>query len=139
MNKSSRLQTVFAATLAVFAASHAHAADPVTTGVVIRGVTLTGPAGAPGTATGKVCDFSGEEVNQAGRLTGASVNCRAGGNLGNTLVGLPARFNAYCSVKAPVKSARTIVAPLRDNANHCDLSGITIKDATGQFGGAVWR
>ncbi len=30
----------------------------VTTGVVIRGVTIGGPAGAPGTPTGKTCDFS---------------------------------------------------------------------------------
>ncbi|MDL2410736.1 protein rhiC [Rhizobium calliandrae] len=112
---------------------------PVETGVVIRGVTLPGPIGAPGTSTGKTCEFSGEPVDPSGRMEGASVNCRPNGNLGNTLPGLPARFNAYCMIKAPVKSARLIQAPRSENANHCDLSGITRKDATGQFGGAVWR
>jgi hypothetical protein len=72
-------------------------------------------------------------------MTGASVNCRPGGNLATTLPGLPGRFDAYCIINAPVKSARVIQAPMPDNANHCDLSGITPKDATGQFKGAVWR
>ncbi|POF31772.1 protein rhiC [Roseibium marinum] len=112
---------------------------PVTSGVVIRGVTLGGPRGVAGTSTGKQCDFSGEEVNQSGRMTGASVNCRPGGNLANTLAGLPARFDAYCAINAPVKSARLIQAAVPGNANHCDLSGITPKDATGQFKGAIWR
>lgn len=31
------------------------AAKPVETGVVIRGVTLAGPVGNPGTSTGKTC------------------------------------------------------------------------------------
>lgn len=115
------------------------AAKPVETGVVIRGVTLAGPVGNPGTSTGKTCDFSGEPVDPSGRLEGASVNCRPSGNRANTLPGLPARFNAYCVINAPVKSARLIQAARPDNANHCDLSGITPKDATGQFGGAVWR
>ncbi|MGG7539856.1 protein rhiC [Rhizobium sp. Nf11,1] len=134
--------------LAVTAAQTVAAADhhkakigvnPVTTGVVIRGVTLAGPVGAPGTPTGKTCDFSGEPVDPSGRMEGASVNCRPNGNLANTLLGLPARFNAYCMIQAPVKSARLIQASRPDNANHCDLSGITPKDATGQFRGAVWR
>ncbi|SCB39910.1 hypothetical protein GA0061100_12120 [Rhizobium hainanense] len=112
---------------------------PVDTGVVIRGVTLSGPVGAPGTSTGKTCDFSGEPVDPSGRMLGASVNCKPSGNLATTLPGLPARFNAYCVIKAPVKSARVLQASVPDNPNHCDLSGITPKDATGQFGGAVWR
>ncbi|GLS37251.1 hypothetical protein GCM10010869_28440 [Mesorhizobium tianshanense] len=112
---------------------------PVTTGVVIRGVTIGGAPGAPGTPTGRTCDFSKEEVGPDGRMTGASVNCRPGGNLGNTMPGLPTRFDAYCIINAPVKSARVIQSTLPDNANHCDLSGITPKDATGQFKGAVWR
>ncbi len=112
---------------------------PVETGVVIRGVTLAGPVGAPGTSTGKTCDFSGEPVNPSGRMEGASVNCRPNGSFATTLPGLPARFNAYCMIKAPVKSARVLQASVPDNPNHCDLSGITPKDATGQFGGAVWR
>ncbi|TQX84480.1 MULTISPECIES: protein rhiC [Rhizobium] len=112
---------------------------PVETGVVIRGVTLTGPKGQPGSSTGKTCDFSGEAVNQSGRMEGASVNCKPNGNFATTLPGLPQRFDAYCVIKAPVKSARLLQAPVPDNPNHCDLSGITPKDATAQFGGAVWR
>ncbi|RUV77972.1 protein rhiC [Mesorhizobium sp. M1A.F.Ca.IN.020.30.1.1] len=112
---------------------------PVTTGVVIRGLTIGGLPGAPGTSTGRTCDFSNEEVGPDGRMTGASVNCRPDGNLGNTIPGLPARFDAYCVINAPVKSARVIQAPVSGNANHCDLSGITPKDATSQFKGSVWR
>lgn len=136
-----RAGTAMAAALAVIGlcASWPAMAEVVTTGKVIRGVTLPGPAGPAGTSTGKTCDFSGEEVNQSGNMTGASVNCRANGTLPQVLVGLPVRFNAYCAITAPVKSARLITAPVPGNANHCDLSGITPKDATGQFGGAVWR
>ncbi|MGB3313955.1 MAG: hypothetical protein WBB85_06050 [Albidovulum sp.] len=112
---------------------------PVTTGVVIRGVTIGGPAGAAGTTTGTTCSFGREEVDINGRILGASVNCRPGGNLANTLQGLPLRFDAYCVINAPVKSARLIEADVPDNPNHCDLSGITPKDAEGQFKGAVWR
>ncbi|WP_234889851.1 protein rhiC (plasmid) [Agrobacterium vitis] len=139
MNTNYIFHAAFAATLAMLSASPVHATDPVTTGVVIRGVTLSGPAGAAGTPTGKTCDFSGEDVTQAGKMTGASVNCLPNGNLDNTIKGLPTRFNAYCVIKAPVKSARTIQAAVTGNKNHCDLSGISIKDATVQFGGAVWK
>jgi hypothetical protein len=113
-------------------------AGEVTTGKVVRGVTLAGGGGA-GTSTGKTCDFGGEDVDQGGKMTGASVNCRADGTLQQVLPGLPTRFNAYCVINAPVKSARMITASVPGNANHCDLSGITPKDATGQFGGSVWR
>ncbi len=114
--------------------------QPVTSGAVIRGVTLAGPAGAAGTSAGPTtCDFSGEEVNQTGQMTGASVNCGANGTLQQNIVGLPARFNAYCATNAPPAGARLIPAPLPDDARHCDLSGITPKDATAQFGGAKWR
>ncbi|EXJ14534.1 hypothetical protein [Imhoffiella purpurea] len=114
--------------------------NPVTTGAMIRGITLQGPAGASGTSTGRTCDFSKEEVDQAGRLTDASINCKPGGTTQQVLVGLPGRFNAYCViVSGGVKSGRVIQAPVGDDANHCLLSGVTIKDATQQFGGAVWR
>lgn len=112
---------------------------PVKTGVVIRGVTVGGPAGASGTKTGTVCNFSQEEVGIDGRMLGASVNCRPNSDLAQTLPGLPARFDAYCVMNAPVKSARVIQADVPGNPNHCDLSGITPKDATGQFKGAIWR
>lgn len=124
--------------LATSVPAFADGKKPVTTGMVIRGVTLPG-AGASGTSTGKNCDFSGEETDHAGNMTGASVNCQAGGNTQQVLVGLPQRFNAYCVTKAPVKSARVLTDPQTGNDNHCDLSGITPKDATGQFKGAVWR
>jgi hypothetical protein len=112
---------------------------PVTSGAVIRGVTLPPPASGTGTSTGKTCDFSGDPVDQHGRLEGSSVNCAPGGTLPQNLVGLPARFNAYCVITAPVKSARLIQSPIPGDDNHCDLSGITPKDATRQFKGAVWR
>jgi hypothetical protein len=116
----------------------AQGTKPVTTGAVIRGVTLPG-AGTPGSKAAATCDFSGEEVNQAGRMTGASVNCGPGGTTQQNIVGLPPRFNAYCVINAPVSGARLIQAPIPDDAKHCDLSGITPKDATGQFKGAIWR
>ena len=112
---------------------------PVETGVVIRGLTINGRVGTKGTPTYTTCSFVDEPVGQRGRMKGASVNCRPDGNLHDTLPGLPARFNAYCVIDAPVKSGRLIQAEVPDNANHCDLSGITPKDAEGQFGGAVWR
>lgn len=121
--------------------AHAGGVTPVTSGAVIRGVTLPPPVGAPGTPTAKECDFSDEEVNQAGKMTGASVNCSPGGSEADVLVGLPARFNAYCVISDAkrVKGARILQAPVPGDANHCDLSGISRKDATGQFKGAVWR
>lgn len=120
---------------------HADGTKPVTSGVVIRGVTLTTPPGAPGTKAAATCDFSNEPVAQNGTMTGASVQCgpstvKAG------LEGLPNRFNAYCVVQDAGKlpgAARLISASIPGNANHCDLSGVTPKDATGFFGGATWR
>jgi hypothetical protein len=118
---------------------------PVKSGAVIRGLTLPG-VGIPGDPTGTTCDFSREEVNQAGQMTGASVNCGPDGTTQQNIIGLPLFLNAYCETKAPLKgAARLIQAPIPakpgspGNANHCDLSGITPKDATGQFKGAVWR
>lgn len=127
--------------LAASSGVEAGGTQPVTSGAVIRGVTLPGPPGLPGTSTGKTCDFSGEEVNQAGKMTGASVNCKPGGTEPQVLAGLPNRFNAYCVITDAknLKSARLIQAPKPDNQNHCDLSEITPKDATEQFKGAVWR
>ncbi|MCH9639610.1 MAG: protein rhiC [Betaproteobacteria bacterium] len=121
--------------------ANAKGVTPVTTGAVVRGVTLPTPvvAPAPGTSTGRDCDFSGEAVNQAGKMTGASVNCQKNGTPTEVLEGLPVRFNAYCITRKPPKSARLLPAKVPGNDNHCDLSGITPKDATGQFKGAVWR
>ena len=110
----------------------------VDTGAVIRGLSLPG-AGAPGTSTGTTCDFSRDDINQAVRLTGASVNCGPGGTTKQNISGLSPYLNAYCVVNAPVKSARLIRTPIPGNPNHCDLSAITPKDATQQFKGAVWR
>jgi hypothetical protein len=129
------------AAFAVFAAGPAAAQTVVSTGVVLRGVTVPG-AGVPGhKVPGRTCDFNDEETDPNGKMTGASVQCHADGNVGNTLPGLPQRFNAYCKVEAKtLKGApRLITAAIPGNANHCDLSGITPKDATGRFGGAIWR
>lgn len=134
--------TPFLALLMCAGAAQADGAKPVNSGPVVRGVDL-GPRPAtanPGDPTGKSCDFSKENVNQAGQMTGASVNCSPDGTVPPLVVNLPARFTAYCVVRsAPVKSARLIQASVPSNATHCDLSGITPKDATQQFGGAVWR
>lgn len=119
-------------------------ADDVKNGVVIRGLTIPPSDQVPpprrisGQSTTFMCDFSGEDLVQ-NNLEDASVNCKPNGDLSSTLKWLPARFNAYCLVNAPVKSARLIQAPVKDNANHCSLSGITPADATSQFGGSVWR
>lgn len=113
---------------------------PVTTGVVVRGVNVPGPAGPAGTANGRNCDFSREEVDhQNGRMTGASVQCLAGGTLPQVLAHLPATFNSYCSADASRLKGRLIAAPLNGNPEHCDLSAIKPGDAQSQFGGARWR
>jgi hypothetical protein len=117
----------------------AQGTKPVTSGAVIRGLTLDGPVGTAGKPAAATCDFSKDEVGQAGRLTGSSVNCGPGGTKQQNIAGLPTRFNAYCVINAPVTGARVIQAPIPGDAKHCDLSGITPKDATKQFGGAVWR
>lgn len=133
------------AAVTVLAAGPA-AAEVVTTGVVLRGITLPGPAGASGTVVspGKTCSFSDDPQDGNGRLTGSSVQCRKNGVVDNTIGGLPQRFNAYCKVSAgnlPSNSrliTDAITRPPR-NANHCDLSGAKAKDANGAFGGAIWR
>ncbi len=113
---------------------------PVTTGVVIRGLTLGG-APVPGQKTGHTCDFSRESLDQTGRMTDASVQCRPGGTYADTVTGLAGNFTAYCMIDAKrlPGGARLIAASVPGNANHCSLSAVTPKDATGFFGGATWR
>jgi hypothetical protein len=139
MNKSIVLATLVIPMVLAVGAATARGTKPVKTGAVIRGITLSPPVGASGTPAAATCSFSGDPVDQNGRLTGSSVNCGPSGTLPQNLLGLPARFNAYCAVNAPMKSARLIEAPIPDDPQHCDLSGITPKDATRQFKGAVWR
>lgn len=139
MNKSMLMAAMAVSMLLTADVAAARGAKPVKTGAVIRGLSLPPPVGAPGSSTGSTCDFSGDPVDQNGRLTDSSVNCGSDGTLQQNIVGLPSRFNAYCAIRAPVKSARLIRAPIPDDPNHCDLSGITPKDATRQFKGAVWR
>jgi hypothetical protein len=112
---------------------------PVTTGVVVRGVNAPLPIGQSGTANGRNCDFSREEVDQTGHMTGASVQCLAGGTLEQALAHLPVAFNSYCSVNASRLKGRLIAAAISGNAEHCDLSGIKPADAQGAFGGGKWR
>ncbi len=133
------LGTVLAAALAL-AVCPAAAQTFVTTGVVVRGVNAPPPTGPAGTPNRRTCDFSREEVDQAGRMTGASVQCLAGGTLQQVLANLPATFNSYCVVDASrLKGARLITAKLSDNPEHCDLSAMTPKDAQQRFGGGKWR
>ncbi|MGZ8284334.1 MAG: hypothetical protein ACXW27_07445 [Allosphingosinicella sp.] len=114
------------------------AVKPVTTGIVVRGVNATPPAGASGTASGRTCDFSREEVDQTGTMTGASVQCLPAGTLAQALANLPATFNSYCSAGAGRLGGRLIAAPIPGNPQHCDLSGIKPNDAQKRFGGAKW-
>ncbi|WP_309644169.1 hypothetical protein [Phenylobacterium sp.] len=113
---------------------------PVTTGVVIRGLSMPGIP-APGQKTGRTCDFSREDVDQNGRMTDASVQCQPGGTYASTIGGLAPPFTAYCMIDAKrlPGGARLIPAPVSGNANHCSLSAVKPKDATGFFGGATWR
>jgi hypothetical protein len=139
---------VIAAASAALAASAA-AAAPVTTGVVVRGLSIAIPvgaaAGAPNTpvAPQRNCmNFTREDVDIHGRMTGASVQCRAGGSAQTTVPGLPPTFNAYCMVdakKAKSEGGHLITAAMPGNANHCDLSGIKPKAAANLFGQAYWR
>lgn len=112
---------------------------PIITGVVVRGVNAPLPAGASGTANGRDCDFSGEEVDQTGHMTDASVQCRAGGTLEQALAKLPATFNSYCEVNASRLKGRLIASPISGNPQHCSLSGTKPADAKGDFGGGKWR
>ncbi len=121
---------------------HADGGKPVESGVVIRAVNVSGPAGTPHTKAPAQCDFSREEIRQDGKMTGASVNCRPRGDRRQVLEGLPATFNAYCIVEASRLKGRLIQAPVRQpsrNDNHCDLSAVSPKDATSAFGTAYWR
>ena len=113
--------------------------EPVTTGVVVRGYDASGTAGPSGSSTGQNCDFSKEETGQDGRMTGASVQCLAGGKLPAVLANLPSRFDAYCAVDASRLKGRLIPAPIPGNAEHCDLSAITPAAAQSAFGGAKWK
>ncbi|HEX6374097.1 MAG TPA: hypothetical protein VFZ91_00075 [Allosphingosinicella sp.] len=116
------------------------AVKPVTTGVVVRGVNATPPAGPTGTAAGRTCDFAREEVDQTGSMTGASVQCLPGGTRAQALANLPGTFNSYCAVlDASRLKGRLIAAPVPGNPEHCDLSGIKPSDAQKSFGGAKWR
>jgi rhizosphere induced protein len=118
----------------------AQGTKPVTSGTVVRAVSLAGPAGAPGTPAGATCDFSRDPVDGTDHLSGSSVNC--GPNTTQQKINdlpLPLHFNAYCITNAPIKSARLIQASIPGNDSHCDLSGITRKKATKFFKGAFWR
>jgi len=129
---------LFGICVLVAAAAVAAGQRPVTTGIVVRGVTVPGH-GAAGASTGRTCDFSSEETTMAGKMTGASVQCASGATLATALAHLPARFNAYCAAQASRVGGQLISAPVPGNAEHCDLSALSPKDATAKFGGAVRR
>lgn len=113
----------------------------VITGFFIRGIQINGRDGVPGQRAGQGCSFVGQQVNQAGRMEDASVNCRSGGTLADTLRGLPEHFNAYCMIAAgkATKSWSLLPAERDGNKNHCLLSNVSPADATRIFGQAIWR
>lgn len=129
---------IVAAGVAAIAAPAA-AQTPVTSGLVVRGMNAPPPVGLPHTPNGRVCDFSREDVDQSGRMTGASVQCLAGGNRAQLLANLPLTFNSYCIVDAKRLNGRLITAPITGNPEHCDLSALKPKDAQTKFGGGKWR
>ena len=140
-----KIETVFvgalaAACLLAVPAARADGTKPVTSGAVIRGVTLTG-AGTSGASASAACDFSGESVT-GGKMDDASVNCKPNApDVKTVLKGLPARFNAYCVISSAssLKTGRLIQSSMPDNANHCSLSDLKPSDAQSKFGTAVWR
>lgn len=112
--------------------------QPVTKGKVVRGVNAPPPPGGAGTPNGRTCDFSREEVDQNGRMTGASVQCGSD-DVATLLANLPGTFNSYCVAEASRLGGRLISAPVSGNARHCDLSALTPAQATDRFGGGKWR
>ena len=130
--------TVIALAVGALGFAGAAVAEPVTTGVLIRGLTVPG-AGTPGQQIpNTTCAFD-DAVDKHGKLEHASVQCRKNGDLKSTLKGLPRRFNAYCHVERRRVGGRVITDPQKLNANHCLLSGVTPADAHRLFGKAVWR
>lgn len=137
--KAARTTVAIAIAVGQYFICYAAGANEVTSGKVIRGITLRGN-GTTGDFAGSNCEnFRDEDLDQNSKITDASVNCRPNGEIDAVLRGLPARFNAYCVTDAPIKSAHLIQAPMPDNNNHCSLSSITPDDAIAQFKGAVWR
>ena len=142
------LATVVALGLgAAVAGARAGGVKPVTTGAVVRGLTPKDsaghvlPAGMRGTKVGTNCDsLATEDVDSAGRLEDASVQCADGQSEAQGVAALPARFTAYCVTDAKyLRSARLIPAPVAGNPTHCSLSAIKAKDAVATFGGAKWK
>lgn len=113
-------------------------AEPVTTGVLIRGITVPGAGTSGQQIPNTTCAFD-DAVDGRGELEHASVQCRKNGDLKSTLKGLPRRFNAYCLVDRSRVGGRVLTDPEKTNANHCLLSGVKPAEAHRLFGKAVWR
>lgn len=133
---------IIALTVGALAFAGAALAEPVTNGVLIRGITVPGAGTSGQQIPNTTCSFENEDVDARGAMEHASVQCRKNGDLKTTLKGLPARFNAYCSVDTSRVGGRVITDPKKGpprNDNHCLLSGVKPADAHRAFGKAVWR
>jgi hypothetical protein len=134
--------TVIALAVGALGFAGAALAEPVTTGVLIRGITVPGAGTSGQQIPNTTCSFDNEDVDERGAMEHASVQCKKNSDEATTRRGLPARFNAYCVVDRSRVGGRVITDPEKGpprNDNHCLLSGVKPADAHRAFGKAVWR
>lgn len=83
--------------------------------------------------------FDKEDLDGDDRLMDASVNCIEGSDdIALIMVGMPASMHAYGTRTARVediikKGGRVMKAELKDNPNHCQIFGLSLKDANNLF------
>jgi len=83
--------------------------------------------------------FDSEHLDIHGRLLDASVNCIQGSFDSNQIrIGMPASISKYGFRSSKMKKiiqkgGRVLAAPIKDNPNHCLLSGLKISDANQLF------
>lgn len=83
--------------------------------------------------------FSKEDLDQNDRLMEASVNCIEGvDNISQIMAGMPNSMFQYGIRSATVekiiqKGGRVMKAPVPGNPNHCQIFGLSLKDANNLF------
>ena len=83
--------------------------------------------------------FGKEDLDGDDRLTDASVNCIEGETDTNLIMaGMPASMHAYgfrtaSAEKIIQKGGRVMKAEIKGNPNHCQIFGLSLKDATNLF------